>query len=121
GGDALTLAADGSFTFATPVANGMTYAVSIQTEPSGQACTVSSPTGIVSGAAVTSVVVNCAADMFTVGGTVAGLAGGDSLSLKNNGGDAIFVSSNGSFAFDQPLATGATYAVTIAGNPSAPI
>jgi N-acetylneuraminic acid mutarotase len=48
-----------NFTFATPVASGMTYAVSIHTPANGQICQVTSGTGTVSAAAVTTVVVAC--------------------------------------------------------------
>jgi hypothetical protein len=121
GGDALTLNMNGTFVFATPVANGATYAVTIQTQPSGQLCSVSAGSGTVSGTAVTSVVVNCASSSFTIGGTVSGLAAGGSVSLKNNGSDPIFVSTNGSFSFDQTLASGAAYDVTVAANPTTPV
>ncbi len=58
-GDALSLTANGAFTFATALANAATYAVTVKTQPSGQACTVGSGTGTVSGANVTSVTVTC--------------------------------------------------------------
>ena len=49
GGDDLSVDADGPFTFATPVANGAAYAVTVKTNPSGQGCTVSNGSGTVSG------------------------------------------------------------------------
>jgi hypothetical protein len=58
---------------------------------------------------------------FTVGGTVAGLAPGDVLTLDDDGGDVTFVSTNGTFAFSAPVMAGATYAVTLAGNPATPV
>ena len=45
GGDDLSVAANGPFTFATPVASGAAYGVTVKTNPSGQACTVSSRVG----------------------------------------------------------------------------
>jgi exo-beta-1,3-glucanase (GH17 family) len=60
GGDALTITANGPFTFATQVKQGEAYAVTIQTQPGNQTCTVAQGSGIVT-AAVTSVVVTCAA------------------------------------------------------------
>ena len=59
GGDNLTVTANGSFTFATPVTDGGSYAVTVKTQPSGQTCTVASGSGTVSGANVTSVAVTC--------------------------------------------------------------
>jgi hypothetical protein len=40
--------------------------------------------------------------------------------LRNNGSDDLTVNSNGSFVFDTPLPTGATYNVTIARQPTNP-
>ena len=40
GGDNLTVSANGSFTFATKLASGASYNVTVQTNPAGQTCTV---------------------------------------------------------------------------------
>ena len=74
GGDALSVSANGAFTFVTPVASGAAYAVTIGTQPTGQSCAASGGAGTVGSANVTSVVINCGAN-HTVGGTIAGLAG----------------------------------------------
>jgi len=39
GGDNLAVTADGPFTFATAIAAGAPYSVTVQTQPSGQTCT----------------------------------------------------------------------------------
>jgi hypothetical protein len=59
GGDDLSVGADGAFTFATPIASGVAYNVTIKTNPSGQTCAVASGTGIVSSANITNVAVTC--------------------------------------------------------------
>src|SRR5512137_705173 len=56
----------------------------------------------------------------TVGGTVTGLATGASLVLRNNGGNDLVVSGNGSFTFSMPMASGGAYAVTVSHQPSSP-
>ncbi|HVV49714.1 MAG TPA: hypothetical protein VHO06_08650, partial [Polyangia bacterium] len=119
GGDNLTISANGSFTFATQVASGAGYAVSIKTQPTGpsQTCTLSGASGTIGAAAVTSVVVNCATNTYTVGGSVSGLAG-TGLVLQDNGGDNLTISANGSFAFATALSSGATYAVTVKTQPT---
>lgn len=38
GGDALTVTADGSFTFATRIAQNGSYAVALSSQPAGQTC-----------------------------------------------------------------------------------
>jgi hypothetical protein len=58
-----------------------------------------------------------AASTYTVGGSVTGLAAGDTLVLKNNGGNDLNVTANGVFAFTTPLTTGAAYAVTVGSAP----
>ncbi len=58
---------------------------------------------------------------FSVGGTVSGLAGANSaITLKDNGGDAMTVKSNGAFVFPKKIQGGDTYDVTIASEPTNP-
>ncbi|MFT4172335.1 MAG: hypothetical protein QM639_07230 [Rhodocyclaceae bacterium] len=60
GSDVLTLSADGSFTFATPVPYGKGYQVTVGTQPANQTCSVS---GAASGSIGTaSIVVTCLSD-----------------------------------------------------------
>ncbi|WP_435106446.1 hypothetical protein [Arhodomonas sp. AD133] len=58
---------------------------------------------------------------YTIGGTIAGLAGGNSLTLRNNGGDDLKVTANGSFAFAARVLDGDSYEVTAATQPTGPI
>lgn len=62
GGDDLAIAADGSFTFATPVADGGAYDVTVSVQPIGQTCLVANGSGTVAGANVTDVEVTCTTD-----------------------------------------------------------
>jgi 6-phosphogluconolactonase (cycloisomerase 2 family) len=62
GGDNLTVAANaGTFTFATPLPVGSTYAVTVATQPTGptEVCTVANGTGAISVGNITSVTVTC--------------------------------------------------------------
>jgi hypothetical protein len=69
----------------------------------------------------TAVVCNGANDggaaAFTIGGVLSGLPAGGSIVLANNGGFDITLTADGPFAFPAPIASGATYAVTIATAP----
>ena len=65
GGDDLSVAGNGPFTFATPVASGGAYNVTVKSNPSGQTCTVSGAAGTVASANVTSVAVTCATSTAT--------------------------------------------------------
>lgn len=59
GGDDLTLTGDGTFSFETPLLDGTGYSVTIQTQPSGQSCSVTGGSGTVRGEDVTDVTVTC--------------------------------------------------------------
>src|SRR5271165_5268762 len=61
GGDSLSVSANGSFTFATSLAAGAPYSVTVASSPSGQACTAANASGTVGSANITSVTVSCAA------------------------------------------------------------
>ncbi len=57
-GDSLTVSASGAFTFPTALSLGSPYSVTVFTQPAGQACLVTSGSGIIQGN-VTSVQVSC--------------------------------------------------------------
>ncbi len=61
GGDALPVAANGAFTFATPMTFGSSYAVTVGTQPAAQTCTVTNGTGSNIAAAVNNVQIACVA------------------------------------------------------------
>jgi parallel beta-helix repeat protein len=118
GGDALPIAADGGFTFVTPLFDGSSYDVTVGTPPStpSQTCTVTDGSGTVSGANVTSVSVSCATNLYTIGGTVSGLTG--TVTLQNNGGDSLPLSGDGAFTFGTPLPDLSAYSVTVSSQPA---
>jgi hypothetical protein len=111
------VSASGSFTFATALAGGSAYSVTVKTNPSGQSCTVASGSGTVGSANVTSVAVTCTTvPSYTVGGTVSGLSG--TVVLQDNGADDLSLSANGTFTFATALLSGLNYNVTVKTNPS---
>lgn len=60
GTDDKSIAAGGTgFTFATSVASGSTYGVTVVTQPEGQTCSVANGSGTIGKAAVANVAVNC--------------------------------------------------------------
>ena len=117
GGDDLSVSANGPFSFATKLAAGGAYNVTVKTNPTGQTCSVADGSGTIAAADVTNVAVTCAANpTYSVGGSVTGLSG--TLVLQDDGGDDLAVSANGPFTFATKLADGASYAVTVKTNPS---
>ena len=118
GTDNLTVSSGAStFTFATPLSSGTSYAVTVLTQPTGETCAVSAGTGTITGT-VTSVAVTCSVNTYTIGGTVSGL-NASGLVLQDNGGDNLSVPSGSSaFTFATKLKSGSTYAVTVLANPT---
>jgi Galactose oxidase, central domain len=116
-GDNLTISANGSVNFATPVPSGSPYAVTVLSNPTGETCTVTNGSGTVTSSNVSGIPVSCAANTYTIGGSVTGLESG-SVVLEDNGGDTLTITSNGSFTFATAITTGGAYAVTIATQPT---
>ena len=122
GGDDLAIAPGASdFSFPSPIASGAVYSITVKTQPSGpsQSCSVANGTGTIGSVDVTDVAVTCATGSFTVGGSVTGLQG-TGLVLRNNGGNDLPIAGNGPFQFAALLASGATYNISVATNPSNP-
>ncbi|MDR6534325.1 NHL repeat-containing protein [Variovorax soli] len=98
GGDALTLAANGAFSFASPVAFNMAYAVTIATQPLWQACTVANGNGTAVGQ-VTNVDVSCATAQAQVstwaGSATPGSADGNGASASFSGPEALAIDGSG--------------------------
>jgi 6-phosphogluconolactonase (cycloisomerase 2 family) len=123
GGDNLPVSPGAAFTFATPVSEGAPYNVTVLTQPSGaplETCTVTNGSGTAGATNITSVVVTCVPATFSVGGTITGYSG-TGLMLQDNGGDNVTVANAATtFTFPTALPVGATYAVTVATQPSSP-
>jgi Galactose oxidase, central domain/Kelch motif len=135
GGDNLTPTGNGAFTFKTQLPTGTAYAATVFAQPStpAQTCTVQTGTGSGTASAnVTSVVVNCAAVTFTVGGQVVGLAGrtptppsqinlplnDNSFQVQNNLGNTLVISQNGPFQFATQEALNDQYQISVFHSPS---
>jgi hypothetical protein len=111
--DDLSINANGNYVFNTAVADATNYTVTVLTQPNGQSCAPQNNTGTIAGANVTNVEVRCAANQFTVSGTVTGLAG-TGLVLQLNGGNEVTVAKGATtFAFPTFLAANAPYDVTV--------
>jgi N-acetylneuraminic acid mutarotase len=116
GGNGTTVSGSASFTFSTVIASGSTYAVTISTQPTGYTCAVSNGSGTVASANVANVAVACSANTYTIGGTVSGLSG--TVVLQDNSTSTLSITASGSFTFATVIASGASYIVTVATQPS---
>jgi hypothetical protein len=120
GGDNLPVTTDGDYTFATALAHGDPFAVTVLQNPidPAQSCSVTGGAGLIAGADV-NVVVTCETSKFTIGGTVNGVLGAG-LSLYDNGGDTLRIMGSGPFSFATQVESGRSFAVTVASQPSGP-
>src|SRR5580698_1239790 len=117
-GNPTTVSTNGSFHFATPLAGYTPYAVTVQTQPTGQVCTLKSASGTLIESDVATVQVVCTTDSYTISGAVSGLTRRAHVTLQNNGGDATTVSANGTFSFPTPIPYNTNYAVTVLTQPT---
>jgi uncharacterized repeat protein (TIGR03803 family) len=119
GSDTLTVPAGAvSFTLPTMVAYTSSYAVTVQAQPAGLACSVARGTGTMPPAAVTNIQVTCTGLPFTLGGTISGLGNFTGLILSN-GTDALSISGGAtSFTLPKPVNFASTYSVTVKTAPA---
>lgn len=119
GGDSLSVPSGATtFTFATKLQSGASYAVTVGSQPTGETCTVTSgSTGTVS-ANVTSVVVTCTAATYTISGSITGLsAAGLKLQYYSTGEVLPVAAGATSFAFTQPVPAGTNVKMVVAAQP----
>ena len=119
----LAVERDGRFAFPTSLTRDDAYTLSVAQQPTlpSQTCVVTSGAkGTVSSARPSSVRIECTTNTYRVSGTVSGLAGAGRLSLTNRGGDPIEIAENGRFDFPVKLASGTSFDVTVASQPSGP-
>ncbi len=115
----MALSSNGSFQFADgSLSAGSPYDVTVTAQPPGESCSVSNGAGSVdpNGDPVSDISVTCV-PTATVGGNVVGLASGSTVSVTD-GTTTLSIAANGSFAFADPFAAGASYNVSIAAQPS---
>jgi hypothetical protein len=118
GGDNFSTNQNGTFTFATGLAAGSPYNVTVFTQPAGQSCAVTNGSGTVS-ANVTDVQVTCAAlSSLTLSVQVTGLTGGATLTVQDDAAVQLAFTSDSTQQFSNLYSVGATYSVSIVSQPS---
>jgi hypothetical protein len=118
GGAPLDIPRDGAYEFAQRVANGSTYNVTVERQPSNptQSCVASNGSGTMGSQDVT-VNMTCTTSTFSIRGTVNNLVG-TGLVLRN-GGTQLSVNTS-SFEFPD-VPSGSTYNIQVATQPTSPV
>lgn len=102
-----------SVSLASGLNTGATYTVTVQSQPTGETCSVSNGSGTVATSNITNIVVNCAANTIKIGGTITGLSA-DGLVLLDNGGDATSIAANATqFVMGSLIAYAGSYSITV--------
>jgi hypothetical protein len=119
GSDALTVAENGNFVFSDQLLANDAYAVTVQTQPVGQVCSVADGSGTLNenGDSIDTVRVTCTFSA-SVRGTVTGLQAGAALTL-GNGEARVALTADGPWAFSEILVDGTAYEVVIVTQPLA--
>jgi hypothetical protein len=115
--DTLTFTTNTTKTFTASYASGSTYSVDVQSQPTGQTCTLSgNANGTIT--ANTTVTATCAASggSLTVSVAVTGLSG--TVTLQNDQGDTLTFTSNKTQTFSGTYASGSNYTVYVTGQPA---
>jgi hypothetical protein len=115
GGSNLSIPSNGTYSFSTKINAGGSYDVTVLTQPTGQTCTVTNPTGTAN--SNVTVTVTCVAITYTISATVSGLTG-TGLVLQDNGGSNLSIPSNGTYSFSTKINAGGTYDVTVLTQPT---
>ena len=121
GVELLAVANNGAFTFATPLAAGGAYDVTVKTNPPGQVCTVASGSGPMEAAPVSSIAITCKkAVPHSLGLNVSGLVGTGLEVLEKTSGATLGPTGNGLHAFAPPRLVSTPYEIAITGQPTGP-
>ena len=116
-GPTLTFTSNTTQTFSNTYASGATYSVTITTQPTGQTCTLGSNSSgtITSNITVAATCVTNAT--YTISVAVTGLTSG-TLVVADGIGPNLSFTTNGTQAFSNTYASGASYSVTVATQPT---
>ena len=117
--DTLRVAGNGEFVFDAELSLQEEYGVTITEQPAGQTCTIENGSGSVT-SDVTNITITCndiQIPLYSVGGTVSGLDGGD-LELSLNDEENLTVVENGAFTFNTTLGQSSLYEVTVVSSPA---
>ncbi|MFZ0732948.1 MAG: hypothetical protein WAM79_11535, partial [Candidatus Sulfotelmatobacter sp.] len=117
--DQLTFTSNSAKTFASTYASGSTYSVTIQTQPSGQTCTLSSnASGTITSNITVTATCTTNSGGLTISVALSGLSSGGSVTFSDDKGDALTFNGNSTLTFSGSYTSGATYTVNASAQPT---
>ncbi len=119
GADTLNVPAGStSFMMPQPVAYTSSYSLAVRQQPNGAACSVRSGSGTMPAGDVTSVLINCSDQPFTLGGSVSGLGAASGLVLSDGAEMLPVPASATGFTFPGKVLFGTHYQVNVQSAPA---
>ncbi len=109
-GEILKFSNNTSFTFTKLFRDGTNYYVTILTQPTTRKCSIENNSGLIYGANITNVIVNCN-KMYTLGGTITGTSG-KTITIENYN-SFLTLSTDGHFVFPNYYGPGDKYNVVV--------
>ena len=112
---------NGPFQLPATIASNGAYRLEVSHQPTSpaQTCVISGGEGVVRGADVAGIEVHCSVNTYPVGGVVSGLSG-TGLVLQDRAGRKLTVGNDGAFTFPDRVASGDSYAISVAEQPNGP-
>ena len=102
----LTVATGVAYNFPTTLTSTNTYSVTVVSQPTApsQNCAVAAPTGTIASANITNVNITCTTNTYTIGGTISGLALGDTITLSDGAATLPILGTGVNQPFTFPIA-----------------
>jgi len=111
-----TIYNNGSYMFDEVFLVGDSYDVKLVQESAGEVCSLSNSSGSIDDTNITNINVSCVTNLYTLSGSISGLI--ETVEIQNSDGQVLNLSENGEFIFQNQLAHGTSYNVTVTKLPA---
>ncbi len=119
GGSDLAVAAGATtFSFPNTISYGTEYHVTIKTQPDHMTCSVANPTGSAGHTTSINVVISCAQNAYTLGGTISNLTGDGLVLVNGSNGSLTVVKGATSFTMGGTIPVGTAYGLSVYTQPA---
>lgn len=107
-----------SFQFPDLIPYDTAYNVTIKTQPANSVCSVTSGKGVSNAFNVTSIVIACVTNSYTIGGVIRGLGNASGLVLSNGADTYAVPAGTTNFRMPEKVMLGANYGVAVFQQPA---